>query len=137
MNGDSSRPDHGNPLLKISPALMHISNLSLQSLARSNHGVGVNDLREALEGRGGISSLALSQERTPSVISMGATHSGASRESSILPSPLSVSRPRSRVLSGGSPAAVKDVLDRLGIGAQKPTGSSTSSSTPRQVSNPR
>lgn len=136
MNGDSSRPDHGNPLLKISPALMHISNLSLQSLARSNHGVGVNDLREALEGRGGISNLALSQERTPSVISMGATHSGASGDSSILPSPLSVNRPRPRVLSGENPNAVKDVLDRLGIGAQKTVGQSNSA-TSRQVSNPK
>ncbi|KAJ3859390.1 hypothetical protein EV359DRAFT_86464 [Lentinula novae-zelandiae] len=30
---------------------MHIENISLQSLARSNRGVSVTDLREALEGR--------------------------------------------------------------------------------------
>ncbi|EJD01400.1 uncharacterized protein FOMMEDRAFT_30102 [Fomitiporia mediterranea MF3/22] len=130
----SPRPEHSNPLLKISPGLMHISNLSLQSLTRSNRGVGVSDLRDALEGRGGVSNVALSQGRAPSVVSIGATQSGASGESAVSPSVWSASRPRSRMLSGESPKDVKNVLDKLGIGAQKNSGPLKVPSSPRSPS---
>lgn len=133
LNGDSPRPEHANPLLKISPALMHISNLSLQSLARSNRGgVGVSDLREVLEGRSGMSNIALSQGRAPSIASLGATHSGASGESAACPSVWSASRPRQRLLSGESRRDVKDVLDKLGIGSNKSTSPPRLSTSPKQ-----
>ncbi|KAL5530378.1 EFR3 [Sanghuangporus sanghuang] len=132
LNGDSPRPEHGNPLLKISPALMHISNLSLQSLTRSNRGVGVNDLRDALEGRGAMSNIALSQGRAPSVASIGATHSGASGESATSPSIWSATRPRPRLLSGESRKDVKNVLDKLGIGSNKTTSPPRLSPSPNQ-----
>ena len=48
---DALRGDGASPRLKLAPALMHIENMSLQSLARSTRGVGVTDLRDALEGR--------------------------------------------------------------------------------------
>ena len=77
----------------------------------------MNDLRDALEGRGGMSNVALSQGRAPSVVSIGATHSGASGESAVSPSVWSASRPRTRLFSGnGSNNDVKNVLDKLGIG---------------------
>ncbi|OCB87558.1 hypothetical protein A7U60_g5464 [Sanghuangporus baumii] len=132
LNGDSPRPEHSNPLLKISPALMHISNLSLQSLTRSNRGVGVNDLRDALEGRGAMSNIALSQGRAPSVASIGATHSGASGESATSPSIWSATRPRPRLLIGESRKDVKNVLDKLGIGSNKTTSPPRLSPSPNQ-----
>lgn len=113
----SSRLEHTNPLLKISPALMHISNLSLQSLTRSNRAVGVNDLRDALEGRAGASSVAIGQGRAPSIASLGATISGASGESHAgYPALLAVPKAKTRVLIGENPGEVKEVLDKLGIG---------------------
>ncbi|KAI5123425.1 hypothetical protein M0805_006130 [Coniferiporia weirii] len=137
-NGDMSRQEHSNPLLKISPALMHISNLSLQSLTRSNRGVGVNDLREVLEGRSGTSNLALSQGRAPSVASLGVTHSGASGESAIgYPGVMGAHRPKMRMLDGENPREVRDVLDKLGIGAQSGTSLRKTSLSARQPSGTR
>lgn len=46
------RPPTAAPFVK----LMHIENMSMQSLARSTRGVGVGDLREALEGRSSMSN---------------------------------------------------------------------------------
>ncbi|KAF7967328.1 hypothetical protein HWV62_34705 [Athelia sp. TMB] len=63
-NYDTLRGDGISPLLKISPALMNVDNISLHSLARSTRGVGVTDLREALEGRNSMSNPTLG--KTPS-----------------------------------------------------------------------
>lgn len=46
------RPSSTTPFVR----LMHIENMSMQSLARSTRGVGVGDLREALEGRSSMSN---------------------------------------------------------------------------------
>lgn len=117
-----SRPESIRPILKIAPGLMHISNLSLQSLTRSSRGVGVNELRDALEGRGGMSSVALGQGKAPSVASVGApTYRTVSGESQGVASISNVSRfskTRTRALNGENPKEVRDVLDKLGIGSK-------------------
>ena len=55
-DSDLRSTDGLSPLVRVSPALMHIENLSRASLARSTRGVGVTDLREALEGRSSMSN---------------------------------------------------------------------------------
>jgi hypothetical protein len=78
------RPEGVSPWIKISPAIMHIDNHSLQSVSRTSREVGVGDLREAL-GRGGMSNSALgatsirsitSGDRTGSVRITGAHANG-------------------------------------------------------------
>ncbi|KIJ70100.1 hypothetical protein HYDPIDRAFT_104771 [Hydnomerulius pinastri MD-312] len=104
--------ESGSPLLKLSPALMAIENLSLQSLTRSVRGVGVMDLREALEGRAGASSSAL--VRPPSVSTLD--HSPSfDLHSTRLALTRTKSRPKKRAVTAGS-GEVRDVLNRLGIG---------------------
>lgn len=77
----------------------------------------MSDLRDALEGRSGMSNLALSQHNAPSVSSFGqATLSAGSGESAVnLPG---MARANRRVLNGQSTKEVRDVLDKLGIGAR-------------------
>ncbi|QRV87898.1 hypothetical protein RhiJN_15916 [Ceratobasidium sp. AG-Ba] len=106
------RPDGGSPWIKISPAIMHIDNHSLQSVSRTSREVGVGDLREAL-GRGGMSNSALgatsirsltSGDRAASVRLAGAHAHG-------------LMSPGTRPLTG--PKDVKDVLDKLGVGSPR------------------
>ena len=113
----SVRGDGISPLLKISPALMHIENISLQSLARSTRGVGVTELREALEGRSSMSNPALA--RRPSISTLDHTPSTMGGESlaSRLTQTRSRSRTKKRTIPSGS-GEVRDVLNRLGIGKQ-------------------
>ncbi|RDB22539.1 Protein EFR3 [Hypsizygus marmoreus] len=109
------RGDGVAPLLKISPALMHIENISQQSLARSARGVGVADLRGALEGRSSMSNPALTRppslstlEHVPSTVEVGQLR-------------LTQTRSRSRKKKRSTPTGageVRDVLNRLGIGKQ-------------------
>lgn len=111
------RGDGISPLLKISPALMHIENISLQSLARSTRGLGVTDLREALEGRSGMSNPALT--RPPSVSTLDHASSYASGDFHNLG--LTQTRSRSRAKKRAMPNStgeVRDVLTRLGISKQ-------------------
>jgi hypothetical protein len=115
------RGDGVSPLLKISPALMRIENISMQSLARSTRGLGVTDLREALEGRSSMSNPALA--RPPSVSTLD--HASSSYMSGDL-NGLRLTQTRSRTRSKkksttGGAGEVRDVLTRLGIGKQ--TGS--------------
>jgi len=110
------RGDGVSPLLRISPALMHMNNMSLQSLARSTRGLGVTDLREALEGKSSMSNPALA--RPPSVSTLDHTSSFASGENGIR---LTQTRSRGRPKKRASPSAggeVRDVLSKLGIGKQ-------------------
>ncbi|KAJ7283934.1 hypothetical protein C8J57DRAFT_1293970 [Mycena rebaudengoi] len=107
------RGDGVSPLLKISPALMHIENISLQSLARSTRGIGVTDLREALEGRSSMSNPALVKPPSLSTLDHASSFGADSR----------LARPRSRTRSQRRPppsgsGEVRDVLNRLGIGKQ-------------------
>ncbi|KAG6880365.1 hypothetical protein C0992_007776 [Termitomyces sp. T32_za158] len=105
------RGDGLAPLLKISPALMHNENISQQSLARSTRGVGVADLRGALEGRNNMSNPALARPASLSTFE----HASTTTE-------LTQTRPRSRnqkPRSARGADEVRDVLNRLGIGGKQ------------------
>ena len=114
---------------------MNIDNLSLQSLGKFNRGVGVSDLRDALEGRSSMSNPALvtprpssvktfdrqtSVNRGPSPNTLSVRSSGPRRAVS------ATMRPKKRV--PGAPREVKDALDKLGIGSPKMNGSSLKTS---------
>ena len=130
---DGYRADSLSPVLKISPGLMQISNMSLQSLARSTRGVGVNDLRDALQGRSGASTLALNH-KPASISSFGdATHS-ASGDSAVNVPGLFRPKSRTRALNGESSKDVRDVLDKLGIGARNGANLLKASFSARQKS---
>jgi len=114
------RPDGMSPLLKISPALMHIENISLQSLARSTRGLGVTDLREALEGRS-MSNPNL--VRPPSISTLDQTSSVLTGDYGLK---LTRTRSKTRAKKRSTPhgtGEVRDVLMRLGIGKQNSNGS--------------
>jgi hypothetical protein len=109
------------PFLKISPALMHIDNMSLASLTRSTHGgVGVSDLREAL-GRGSISNPALATASLSSTVERGSSIARRLDKSAHHPEPLAISRIKSK-RGKAPPSEVRDVLNKLGIGKQSDTG---------------
>lgn len=95
---------------------MAIENLSLQSLTRSVRGVGVTDLREALEGRAGASNPTLVQRPSMSTLDHATSLD--------IPTPrLAPTKPKprfkKRAVTAGS-GEVRDVLNKLGIG--KPNG---------------
>jgi len=108
-----------SPFLKLSPALMHIENLSLQSLVRTQYGVGVNDLREALEGRASVTNLALST-RPSSVRTLDNPSASTSKE------PLGLTRSNTHITisKNSSTNDVRDVLKSLGAGKGKRKSSS-------------
>ncbi|KAF7355448.1 Cellular morphogenesis-related protein [Mycena sanguinolenta] len=118
------RGDGVSPLLKISPALMHIENVSLQSLTRQTRGIGVTDLREALEGRSSMSNPAL--VKPPSLSTLDHAPSSIGADSRLM---VPRSRTRSRRGPPSGPTEVRDVLNRLGIGKQN--GSLLKSSFPK------
>ncbi|KZT74275.1 hypothetical protein DAEQUDRAFT_781708 [Daedalea quercina L-15889] len=121
---DTLGRDALSPLIRVAPALMHIENISLQSLARSTRGVGVNDLRDALEGRSSISNPNLSN-RAPSISTLDHTSSVAHPENHLKLTPTkSRGQQRSRL---AGPGEVRDVLNRLGIGKQNGTSQLKSS----------
>jgi protein EFR3 len=102
--------------------------MSLQSLARSTRGVGVTDLREALEGRNSMSNPNLT--KAPSISTLDHASSFVGSEAHHRPP----SRPRSRKgQPTTAPGEVKDMLNKLGIGKQNravssPTGKPGTSS---------
>ncbi|KAF5390722.1 hypothetical protein D9757_002661 [Collybiopsis confluens] len=108
------RGDGVSPLLKILPGLMHIENISLQSLARSNRGVGVTELREALEGRSSMSNPNLAQAASISTLDHGSSILGGE---SRLTQTRSRTRNKKHTATGGT-AEVRDVLNKLGLGKQ-------------------
>ncbi|KAI0307268.1 hypothetical protein B0F90DRAFT_1622573 [Multifurca ochricompacta] len=109
---DPLRRDGISPHWRLSPALMHIENLSLQSLARSARGVGVTDLRDALEGRSSMSNPAL-VNKAPSISTLdhASTHVDASANRL---RPVR-SRPE-KAKATGNPSEVRDMLSKLHIG---------------------
>ncbi|KAF9464410.1 hypothetical protein BDZ94DRAFT_1161875 [Collybia nuda] len=111
------RGDGISPLLKISPALMHIENISMQSLARSARGVGVTDLREALEGRSSTSNTALARPPSISTLEHAPSSMGTELGNLRLTQTRSRSRNKKRSATSGS-GEVRDVLNKLGIGKQ-------------------
>ncbi|KNZ74798.1 Protein EFR3 [Termitomyces sp. J132] len=112
---DNTLRDGLAPLLKISPALMHIENISQQSLARSTRGVGVADLRGALEGRNSISNPALVRPASISTLDHApSTMEGGSK----LTQTRSRTRNQKRPSTRGA-GEVRDVLNKLGIGGKQ------------------
>ncbi|KAK7060498.1 plasma membrane localization protein [Paramarasmius palmivorus] len=108
------RGDGVSPLIKLTPGLMHIDNFSLASLARSTRGVGVTDLREALEGRSSMSNPALAR---PSSISTLDHTSSIMVGDHKLAQTRSRSRNKQRAITPGT-GEVRDVLNKLGLGKQ-------------------
>ncbi|ESK94402.1 cellular morphogenesis-related protein [Moniliophthora roreri MCA 2997] len=108
------RGDGVSPLIKLTPGLMHIDNFSLASLARSTRGVGVTDLREALEGRSSMSNPALA--RPSSISTLDHTSSIMAGDHKLVQT-RSRSRNKQRVIPSGS-GEVRDVLNKLGLGKQ-------------------
>ncbi|CAL1700936.1 unnamed protein product [Somion occarium] len=114
---DSLRHDTISSLVKKAPTLMQIENMSLQSLTRSTRGgVGVTDLREALEGRSSLSNPNLSN-RAPSLSTLEHTSTFAQGEPPLVRLTPVRSRPQQRSKLN-SPSDVRDVLNKLGIGKQ-------------------
>ncbi|CAE6418646.1 unnamed protein product [Rhizoctonia solani] len=111
------RAGGASPWIKISPAMMHIDNHSLQSMSHTSREVGVGDLREAL-GRGGMSNAALGT----SVRSVTSGDRAASMR--LAPHSHGTVSSRTKPLSG--PNEVRDVLDRLGVGSPKSPGGGSS-----------
>lgn len=115
---DGLRNDSLTPLVRVGPALLEMeNNMSLQSLARSTRGVGVTDLREALEGRGSMSNPHL-PVKAPSLSTL--EHTSMSAHGDLKLTPVR-SRPHHRNKLSGS-ADVRDVLNKLGIGKQNGNG---------------
>ncbi|KAH9049151.1 hypothetical protein EDB84DRAFT_1657862 [Lactarius hengduanensis] len=108
-NYDPLRRDGISPHLRLAPALMHIENLSLQSLARSTRGVGVTDLRDALEGRSSMSNPAL-VNKAPSLSTLDHTSTHADG-----PAKPVRTRPQKSKAVGG-PSEVREMLSKLHIG---------------------
>lgn len=106
---DPLRRDGISPHLRLAPALMHIENLSLQSLARSTRGVGVTDLRDALEGRSSMSNSALTNN-APSVSTLDQV---SIREDTKL---RRAGSRREKIKAAGGSSEVRDMLNKLQIG---------------------
>jgi hypothetical protein len=111
-NYDPLRHDGVSPHLRLAPSLMHIENLSLQSLSRPTRGVGVTDLREALEGRGSLSNPALAN-RAPSLSTLD--HASTHVDTAMSKLRPVRSRPEKSRAAGGS-GEVRDMLSKLHIG---------------------
>ena len=117
-------------LLRVTPTLMNIDNLSLQSLGKFNRGVGVTELRDALEGRSSMSNPALVTPRPSSVNTFerpvpenrsSIHHSLSVRSAGPRRVASATTRQKKRI--PGAPRDVRDALDRLGIGSPKMNGS--------------
>jgi len=111
---DPLRRDGISPHLRLAPALMHIENLSLQSLARSTRGVGVTDLRDALEGRSSMSNSA-SANHAPSVSTLDQVSIREDTAMNKLRPAGAGSRPE-KLKTAGGPSEVRDMLNKLHIG---------------------
>ncbi|KIO30259.1 hypothetical protein M407DRAFT_20723 [Tulasnella calospora MUT 4182] len=114
-----SRTDGASHFLKLSPALMHIDNQSLASLARTARGVGVEDLRDALDGRASMSNTNLASSAQS--FSTNADHKSNRRFDPGLGKVALVAAAKQRKVTKSSPEEVADVLNKLGIGKQNPS----------------
>ena len=111
---DPLRRDGISPNLRLAPALMHIENLSLQSLARSTRGVGVTDLRDALEGRSSMSNPALTNN-APSVSTLDQVSIREDTAMNKFRPSGGRTRPE-KLKAAGGPSEVRDMLNKLQIG---------------------
>ncbi|KAG9017348.1 plasma membrane localization protein [Tulasnella sp. JGI-2019a] len=119
-----ARSEGGAHLLKISPGMMSNDNKSLASIARTARGVGVEHLRDALEGRGSLSNVHLPGSGAYSFSTEGdhrpSIH-GGSKDINL--ARLAVARDHNKNHKPllNKPGDVADVLNKLGIGQQKPS----------------
>jgi len=99
---------------------MHIDNKSLASIARTTRGVGVGDLREALEGRGSMSNTALASTAQSLHTDMDHQRSGfdSNLKALALARTPTGGTAKVRKSSKTKPGEVRDVLNKLGIGKQ-------------------
>ncbi|KAI0638061.1 hypothetical protein C8Q77DRAFT_1089093 [Trametes polyzona] len=138
---DNLSADGLSPLIKVAPALMHADNISMQSLARSGRGVGVTDLREALEGRSSMSNPNLAAGRVPSISTLDHTSSvfpgGGSSVADHGFAKLTPQRSRPQTRAKPRPGEVREVLNKLGIGKQNGAGNLKSSFPAIQKTQPR
>jgi protein EFR3 len=112
---DPLRRDGISPHLRLAPALMHIENLSLQSLARSTRGVGVTDLRDALEGRSSMSNNSVLANHAPSVSTLDQVSIREDAAMNKLGPAGAGSRPE-KLKAAGGPSEARDMLNKLRIG---------------------
>lgn len=98
---------------------MHIENMSLASLARSSRGVGVTDLREALDGKGNMSNLTLGKAPSISTLEHPSV-TGTDFSSRLSPLAPVRSKPR-KPPSSSNPGEVREALSKLGVGKQNGT----------------
>jgi len=92
------------PLIKLSPQLMHVENLSLSSVARSARAVGAGDLRDALQ---------------PIPIQSKYEHVFTKRDYD--PS-AKEQEPIDKITVTDSPGAVQELFARIGLGISKEDG---------------
>ncbi|KAI9001445.1 hypothetical protein BD414DRAFT_474648, partial [Trametes punicea] len=130
---DSLSGDGLSPLIKVAPTLMHADNVSMQSLARSGRGVGVTDLREALEGRSSMSNPNLAG-RVPSISTLDHTSSVFPGDHQFMKLAPQRSRPQRMK---PRPGEVREVLNKLGIGKQLGNGNVRPSFPAIQKAQPR
>lgn len=110
-NYDPLRRDGMSAHLRLAPTLMRIENLSLQSLARSTRGVGVTDLRDALDGRSSMSNPALvNKPPSLSTLDHASTHVDAPFNK------FRTVRPKPEKPKVAGPSEVRDMLSKLHIG---------------------
>lgn len=102
-------------LLKVTPTLMNIDNVSLQSLGRVNRAVGVTELREALEGRSSVSNSALVNNRPASISTLDHASSFLSGEAGLSNHMGPTPKPRGHIKKK-LPGDVRDALNKLGVG---------------------
>lgn len=89
----------------------------------------MNDLREALEGRGGMSSLVVNKPSSLYSFENG-DHSAASGDSRYSIGVAARTKKKKNVINSDSPSDVRDALSKLGIG----TGSGLRQGSSRSLS---
>lgn len=97
---------------------MNVDNISLHSLARSTRGVGVTDLREALEGRNSMSNPTLGKAPSFSTLEHAASVGDHINGRGTI-RPVSTSTAKRRKSNANGADDVRDVLNKLGLGKQK------------------
>jgi len=111
LSQDPLRGDGSSTRLRLSPGLMHIENMSLQSLSRSTRGIGVSDLRDALEGRGSMSNPNLAKPPSVSTLDHTSANHGNLMHR-LAPVRSQPDKPKIR----GDTREVREVLNKLRIG---------------------
>lgn len=110
--------------MKISPGMMSNDNKSLASIARTTRGVGVEHLRDALEGRGSMSNVHLPGSGAYSFSTEGDHHrpsiQGGTKDVNLARLAVASAHNKNRKPLLNKPGDVADVLNKLGIGQQKP-----------------